>query len=122
MSDEEIIKNLYIELCDASINKDKNKLNQILSPDYVLIHMTGMKQSREEYIDSVLSGELKYYEVKHESIEVNIQDNKAYVIGKTKTLASPFGMNKSWWSLRQDLKLEKINDTWFIKESKASIY
>lgn len=122
MTDEEIIRNLYIELCDASINKDLNKLDEILADDYILVHMTGMNQTKEDYINSVKNGELKYYESIHEDIEINIKNNKAIVIGKTKTLASPFGIQKSWWRLRQDLELEKIEGKWVIKQSKASTY
>jgi len=122
MEDEEIIKELYIKLCDASIKKDKNTLLDILSDDYILVHMTGMHQSREQYIDSVLSGKLKYFESKHESIEVNINEDTATIIGKTKTLASPFGMSKSWWRLRQDLEVKKINNEWKLTKSKASTY
>lgn len=122
MEDEEIIRELYIKLCDASIKKDKNTLLDILSDDYILVHMTGMHQSREQYIDSVLSGKLKYFESKHESIEVNINEDTATIIGKTKTLASPFGMPKSWWRLRQDLEVKKINNEWKITKSKASTY
>ena len=122
MTDEEIIRNLYIELCDASINKDLNKLDEILADDYILVHMTGMNQTKEDYINSVKNGELKYYESIHEDIEINIKNNKAIVIGKTKTLASPFGMHKSWWRLRQDLELEKEEGKWVIKQSKASTY
>ena len=122
MTDEEIIRNLYIELCDASINKDLNKLDEILADDYILVHMTGMNQTKEDYINSVKNGELKYYESIHEDIEITIKNNKAIVIGKTKTLASPFGMHKSWWRLRQDLELEKEEGKWVIKQSKASTY
>lgn len=122
MEDEKIIRELYIKLCDASINKDVNTLNEILADDYVLIHMTGKRQSKQDYINSVLSGELKYYESIHESIEVKINGDRATIIGKTKTLASPFGFGKSWWKLRQDILLEKENDTWIIKQSKASSY
>lgn len=122
MEDKDIIKELYIKLCDASINKDADTLNKILAEDYVLIHMTGKRQSKPDYINSVLSGELKYYESIHESIEVNIDEDKATIIGKTKTLASLFGFGKSWWKLRQDVLLEKVNDTWIIKQSKASSY
>ena len=50
MTEEDILKQLYIDLCDASINKNIDKLNQILSDDYILIHMTGMKQTKEDYI------------------------------------------------------------------------
>ena len=122
MTGEEIIRNLYIELCDASTNKYLNKLDEILADDYILVHMTGMNQTKEDYINSVKNGELKYYESIHEDIEINIKNNKAIVIGKTKTLASPFGMHKSWWRLRQDLELEKVEGKWVIKQSKASTY
>ena len=122
MSDKELLRKLYIDLCDASINKDLDKLNEILSDDYILVHMTGMKQSKEDYIESVKSGELAYYESNHESIEVNINGEEATIIGKTKTLASPFGSSKSWWNLRQDLKAKKINGKWILTYSKASSY
>ena len=52
----------------------------------------------------------------------SLKDNKANVVGKTITLASPFGMHKSCWRLRQDLELEKIDGKWIIKHSKASTY
>ena len=121
-SDIDIIKKMYVDLCDASINKDIDKIKQLLAEDYVLVHMTGMNQTRSDYINSVINGELKYYESIHESIEVNIRGNVAFVVGKTKTLASPFGMPKSWWRLKQEMTLEKRNDKWVITHSKASTY
>lgn len=122
MSDKDIIKKLYIDLCEASINKDLKKLNEILSDNYILVHMTGMNQSKNDYINSVKNGELKYYENIHESIDINIKKDKAEVIGKTKTLASPFGMSKSWWRLKQNITLEKIDGKWLITKSIASTY
>lgn len=122
MSDKELVRKLYIDLCEASINKDLIKLGEILSDDYVLVHMTGMKQTKEDYLDSVKSGELSYFESKHESIDVNVNGDDATIIGKTKTLASPFGISKSWWNLRQDLKAKKIDGKWILMYSKASSY
>ena len=119
---ELIVKQLYIDLCEASINKNLDKLDEILSDDYILVHMTGMKQSKEDYIESVKTGELAYFESKHESIEVDINGYEATIIGKTKTLASPFGSSKSWWNLRQDLKAEKIDGKWILTYSKASTF
>ncbi len=122
MSDKELVRKLYIDLCEASINKDLIKLGEILSDDYVLVHMTGMKQTKEDYLDSVKSGELSYFESKHESIDVNVNGDDATIIGKTKTLASPFGTSKSWWNLRQDLKAKKIDGKWILMYSKTSSY
>lgn len=122
MSEEDILRKMYIDLCEASIKKDKQRLNELLADDYVLVHMTQMKQSKNEYISSVMSGELKYYEARHESIDVTIEGNEAYIIGKTKTLASPFNMKASYWKLKQELLLKKINGRWLIKKSVVSIY
>ena len=122
MDDEEIIKNLYITLNEASINKDIDKLDEILASDYILVHMTGLNQTKQDYINSVKNGELKYYESINESISVNIKENIATLIGKTKILASPFGIPKSWWRLRQDITMEKVDGKWIIKKSIASTY
>ena len=56
MSDKELVRKLYIDLCEASINKDLIKLDKILSDDYVLVHMTGMKQTKEDYLDWLIAG------------------------------------------------------------------
>ena len=106
MEDKEIIKELYIKLCDASINKDIDILNEILAEDYILVHMTGKAQTKQEYINSVKNEELKYYDGIHESIDITINGDEAILIGKTKTLASPFGFGKSWWNLKQNIKLK----------------
>ena len=122
IEDKEVIKNLYLDLCDASIRKDMDLLNGILSDDYVLVHLTGMKQTKKEYMESVKMGDLEYFESIHESIEVNIDDDYATIIGKTKTLASPFHSGKSWWRLRQDLEAKKIDGEWVLTHSKVSTY
>ncbi len=72
MNDREIITELYMKLCNASIKKDEDTLRKILASDYVLIHMTGKAQTKQEYINSVLSGKLKYYDVVHEDMAINI--------------------------------------------------
>ena len=122
MSDEDIIKNIYIELTQASINKDIEKLNELLSDKYILVHITGMNQTKEDYINSVMNGSLKYYDAVHDSVIVNIDGNKASIVGKSKVLASPFGMSKSWWRLKQNIILEKIDGKWFIIKSVATTY
>lgn len=118
----EEVKQVYIDLCEASMKKDISKLNEILSDDYILVHMTGMRQSKSEYINSVESGELKYFDLVHEDIDVSIDGDTAVVIGKTNTLASPFGMTKSWWRLKQELIIKKIDGKWKAVKSIASTY
>lgn len=122
MSDEDIIKNIYIELTQASINKNIEKLNELLSDKYILVHMTGMNQTKDDYINSVKNGSLKYYDAVHDSVVVSIDGNMASIVGKSKVLASPFGMSKSWWRLKQNITLEKIDGKWLIIKSVATTY
>ena len=123
MNDEILaITELYKSLCTASINKDIDKLNEILADNYILIHMTGMHQTKEEYINSVINGDLKYYESVHDDIDIKIDKDKAVLVSKTRILASVFGISKSWWRLRQDITLEKIDGKWKITNSVASTY
>lgn len=121
-NDIQQIRQLYKDLCEASIQKDLKKLDNVLADNYILVHMTGMNQSKEDYINSVINEELKYYDAIHESIDVSIEEDKAIVIGKTKTLASPFEIPTFWWRLKQEMIVKKINGEWKIIHSKASTY
>ena len=118
----EEIKELYIRMYEYMINKDKNGLNEILADSFVLKHMTGLRQSKEVYIDSILDGTLNYYSAIHENIDVDIKGEEAHLVGDSYVEAAVFGGGKSHWRLRQIIELIKKNGTWYMTSSKASIY
>jgi hypothetical protein len=118
----EEIKELYKNMYECMINKDEEGLNRILDNSFVLRHMTGLKQSKEVYIKSILDGTLNYYSAIHENIDIDIKDTKAYIIGNSYVEAAVFGGGKSHWRLSQKIKLIKKNNVWFITSSQASIY
>ena len=53
MGDKEIISVLYREMYQAMVEKDVMTLEQIHVDDFVLTHMTGMRQSKQDYIQSI---------------------------------------------------------------------
>lgn len=124
MTDEEICAQLYRDLCDASMRKDADGIASVLAEDYVLVHMTGMRQSKEDYIDAVCDGTLNYYSTEHDSIDVDIKPDgmHATVRGRSRVNAAVFGGGRHTWRLQQDLKAEKIEGVWLITESRASTY
>ena len=71
MDDRQQIYALYERMYKAMIAKDADVLHQVHAPDFVLVHMTGMRQSCEEYIRYIVNGTL------------NI------IVQKRKTLTSP---------------------------------
>ena len=90
----------FIKMCEGMIKKDRNLLEESMSDKAILIHMTGKRETREEYILDILDGTLNYYD--YEIIEFN--DNSAII----KLLARVYGGSKSWWRLRMNIKYEEI--------------
>ena len=61
MTDQEQIVALYREMYRHMIAKDTASLGRILADDFVLVHMTGMRQSKQEYLRAIANGTLNYY-------------------------------------------------------------
>ena len=115
MNDFEKVKNSYCLMYDAMINKDSKLLAEILCDNFVLVHMTGMNQSKKEFINSVLNGT-------HQNIKVNIHNSTAELIGQSIVNAAVFGGGRHTWKLQLDLDLIKKDEEWLIYRAKASVY
>lgn len=124
MIDEEQCAQLYRCLSEASVRKDATRMAATLADDYVLVHMTGMRQDKRAYITAVLDGTLNYYSAEHDSIDVLIAADgvHATVRGRSRVDAAVFGGGRHTWRLQQDLKTEKRNGVWLFTESRASTY
>ena len=61
---------------EAMIKKDEQKLNEIHDDSFVLIHMTGMKQNKNEYINAIKNGILNYFSEQTDHIEIRLIYNR----------------------------------------------
>ena len=106
------------------MRKDAASIRSLLAPDYVLVHMTGMRQSKRAYIAAVLDGTLNYYSAEHDSIDVYIAPDgeRATICGRSRVSAAVFGGGRHTWRLQQELKAEKRDGAWLLVESRASTY
>ena len=59
--------------CQAMTDADTDTLREIVSPDAVFTHMSGRRQTREEYFADIESGALRYYTIgiDHPTVEVD---------------------------------------------------
>ena len=64
-------KEWYLEFYRAMIAKDLSTLNGLLDNSFVLVHMTGMRQDKQEFIQAVGDGILNYYTAQHDNIQIN---------------------------------------------------
>lgn len=49
----ENLEEIYAEMYNHMINKDISSLGQLLDESFVLVHMTGMRQSKREYLNAI---------------------------------------------------------------------
>ena len=122
MDDEEWIRGLYREYWRCMIAKDADGLRGMMTEDYTLLHMTGVKQSAEAFLKGLLDGTFNYYSAEHDSIEVTVAGDRANMIGRSRVLAAVYGGGKHSWRLRGDFTLRKEEGRWKLSSSCASTY
>lgn len=110
--DTEIL-NRFIEFQQALIDKDAARLNEILTDKYELVHMSGKKQTKEEFISEIMDGTLNYY--RSEIIEPTIlwdDEQRATLVGDVRLTAKVYGIEGKW-TLNTTVDFEKIDGKWY---------
>lgn len=122
MTDEKKIQELYRDYWRCMIHKDEHRLRELMDEDYYLEHMTGVRQTREEFLAGLRAGTFNYYSAEHDAIEVRVNDNLAEMIGKSRVTAAVYGGGKKSWRLQGFFTLKKEDGAWKMTSSKASTY
>ena len=121
-SETELIKDLYRRYWQYMIAKDAGGLRSLMAEGYHLTHMTGIRQSKEEFLSGLLDGTFNYYAVEHDGIEVSVRGDTASITGRSRVAAAVYGGSRHGWRLRGDFTLKKENGVWKLTASKASTY
>ena len=121
-TDAQIAHALYQSMYRFMVERDVKRLGALLDDSFTLTHMTGLVQSKAEFLASIESGELRYFSAIEESCPVRVVRDSASARGRSLVEASPFGMRRSTWRLQQDLDFVKRDGRWLIAASVASTY
>ncbi|MBQ9247456.1 MAG: nuclear transport factor 2 family protein [Ruminococcus sp.] len=122
MDEKDTIRSLYRRYWQYMIDKDTDSLRELMSDNYILMHMTGVRQSKETFLSGLTNGTFNYYSAEHDSIEVTVSGDTARMIGKSRVTAAVYGGRKSTWKLRGDFTLRKESGVWRMTGSEASTY
>jgi len=120
--DRQQIQQLYETMYQAMVAKDTATLNRVYADEMVLIHMTGMRQSKRQYLDAIADGTLNYYSAQHEQMDINIDGDHATMTGRSRVSAAVFGGGRSTWRLQLRFKLVKRDGRWLFTEASAGTY
>lgn len=115
-------KDCYLEFYRAKIAKDLPSLDALLDDSFVLVHMTGMRQNKREFMQAVGDGTLNYYTAQHDNIQVNEDAGNVSLTGQTLVLAAVFGGGKHTWRLQLRMRLIQKDDCWTVGVTTASTY
>lgn len=122
MTDKEQITRLYEDMLRYMIANDTVSLGKLFSEESVLVHMTGHRQPKAEYLREIASGVLNYYSAQTDSVEVTVEGDKARLVGRSRVNAAVYGGGRHTWPLQMDSKLERTGGEWKITWTKASTY
>jgi len=122
MNDEQKLKNLSRKMWKALVAKDIKTLEKIHDDNFVLTHMTGMKQNKSEYLRCVREGVLNYFSAEEENIFIEINAAKIKLTTQFKVEAAVFGGNKNIWRLQLVFDVEKRGEDFILLNGKASTY
>lgn len=122
MDDKGQIIALYHQMYKAMVEKDTATLNRIHAPEFVLVHMTGMRQPKQAYIHAIADGTLNCYTAEHEQMDVSIDNERATLQGRSRVTAAVFGGGRHTWPLQLTFQLMKRDGQWLFTESRATTY
>ena len=120
--DESQIETLYRDMYEAMVAKDTVVLNRVHADNFVLTHMTGMHQSKQEYIKAITNGTLNYFSAEHEQTEIKVSGNHATLTGRSRVTAAVFGGGRHIWRLQLHFNLFKVEGRWYFTSARASTY
>lgn len=122
MNDQEQMIKLYHDMYTAMINKDEGELMRVHDDSFVLIHMTGMRQCKGEYIRAILDGTLNYFSEETDHIEIDLIGDTAVMTGCSKVTAAVFGGERHTWRLALRLDAMKERNQWKLTQAQASTW
>ena len=110
-------KNLGINMTSKGIKNIEN----LVTDDYTLTHITGYKQPKEQWYSQMLDEQMKYYSVELIDYLILIESNNLYLLTKNIVDARIYG-SRNKWKLALKHKVVKINNKWKIQSSIATTY
>ena len=121
MSDDLFVEK-YRAMYRAMIEKDGAALNGLLDDNFVLVHMTGLKQDKRSFIRAVQDGTLNYFSEELREASTTVRSDFVQFIGKSIVEAAVFGGGRHTWRLRLDIKFVMMNGDRLIGEAVASTW
>ncbi len=109
---------LYRQHVTLMVAGDTAALGKLLVPDFYLIHMTGMRQSKAEWLAAIDNGDMHYHQAQEHHVK---QLNEHEVLGQDQVDATIWG-SRGTWRLQLHAYFVETKQGWLIEHIKAGTY
>ena len=82
------------------IAKDIATLDAILAEGSILIHMTGTRQPKNQYLHEIENGTHNFYSTEDEEISITVNGTTAEMTGRSHVNAAVYGGGRYTWRLQ----------------------
>jgi ketosteroid isomerase-like protein len=95
-ADDPLLANATDEFLAAMVAGDAQRLGSTLADGFVLTHMTGYQQPKQEWLDQLAEGQFRYYAIDEQQRSVHRDGTAATVESRTLTDARVYGTRATW--------------------------
>lgn len=100
---------------------DTDTLDRLLDGDFTLTHITGYRQPKAEWLSQMRAGQFRYHHIETRSVQVDLQDGKARLVGRVVTDATVYG-SRAAWRLQLALDYRLVDGDWLAESSIATTW
>ena len=105
----------------AMVAGDADALGALLATDFALVHMTGYRQPKDEWLADVRSGAMTYHAVADVDVSVDVSGDAPVVTARTRTAAMIWGSSGTW-PLQLRITFTRDGDSWVAAGTVASTW
>lgn len=104
---------LYLQAmyCEAMTDADIDTMRKLVSEDMTYTHMSGMKQTREEYFADISAGRLNYFTIGIDKPVIKVNGDKAQITYTSILNANAYGA-RGTYHMKGTHYYEKRNGNW----------
>lgn len=95
-TEEKEVYSAYEAINKAMIEKDRAAMERYFDEKLLFTHMSGKKQTREEFIGEIMDGTLNYFKVDTKDYSISMDGDTAHMKVTHTLTAKVYGISGSW--------------------------
>lgn len=91
---------------------DTTKFGAMIDDAIILRHISGMTQTKGEWLEEVASGSMTYHNIEKRDVKMVLNDDGSVVVSFTSVITATIWGSHGTWTLNGSMRLEKRGGHW----------